>query len=194
MKVKCHCGAVYQVPPQFHGKQVRCKKCSGSFLVPSGSSSVATAPAQAANRMRATAASTRAAARPAPRKKTAAQLKREKEDALLAKYSGNRKKSAEDIIAESFENSFDEANHRAAVISIAIGIILIAVSIFLFYYLNSIEDGDVVLRIVWVFLMIGGKWWLPPAIFLFGLFRLVVGIRDVSSVARVRKQRKKSRA
>ena len=65
MKVRCSCGATYNVPENFAGRKVKCKRCKESFVVGGAGQPVT---------------------RPAKRKKK--QLsKAEREDALLKKFS-----------------------------------------------------------------------------------------------------------
>ncbi|MEM7456526.1 MAG: hypothetical protein AAF456_19430 [Planctomycetota bacterium] len=41
---------------------------------------------------------------------------------------------------------------------------------------NLEQNGSVSLRIIWLFVMIGGKYWVPPLIVLFGIYQLFLAV------------------
>ena len=179
MNIRCSCGAGYQVTANLAGKQVRCKKCNEVFVVPANSPSTAEVP--------------EGITRPNRKKqKTPAELKREKEDALLAKFSKSKKKSSEDFIADNIRDGFEEQQHSAAVRNVFIGPVCIVLAVMSYFLLASLENGGVAPRIVWVFVLLKGKYWVPPLIFIFGAWSLFSGVVELISIGQARRQRSES--
>ena len=173
MNVRCSCGAAYKVGANLSGKKIRCKKCSAVFVVPKKAADTA---APATRQVR-------------KKQKTPAELKREKEDALLAKFANSKKKSSEDFIADNIRDSFEEQKHSAAVRNVFIGPACIVLSILSYFLLSSLENGGIAPRIVWLFVMLKGKYWMPPVLFIIGAGILLFGILELVTIGQKKRQR-----
>ena len=189
MKVKCKCGAIYELAAKFAGKSLKCKTCGAGFRIPDSNQtnhSTGTAPANTGTPVK----------RIRPRK-TPAQIKREKEDALLAKYDKSAKSkgvSTEDFIADNFRDSFESKRHDNAVYSIAYGVACLVLAFVLFIILDMLEKGGgVAPKIIAALAMVRGKYWAPPIVFLFGVWKLVSGISELKQLHSNKKDRSKTK-
>lgn len=106
MKIRCQCGAVYQVPESAGGKQVRCKNCDAQFVCP-----FPAVPFRSKN------SASQTAAQGGPRRKkrpARARTRNEQEDAILKSYMSEEKsleqrmneRRADSIEQDRVSNSF----------------------------------------------------------------------------------------
>ena len=186
MRVQCSCGAVYQLKSSFAGKRFACKKCGAAVKVPMHSRSTGAA----GSKSRAPEAATRNSPRHQPqRPKSAAELKAEREEALLAKYSEGDGSSLEDRIAERQRERIEDDRYIQGAKHIIIGVVCLAFAVgafLLFHYLE--QHGGVVPRIVAVLFWLGGKWWVPAVLALIGAFQLFIGIGSCMKVVDIDEQ------
>ena len=175
MKLKCGCGAVYQVRPELAGKKLKCRKCQTVFLVPESQGSKAgrpkPAPAQGGhwaplNRSQTT---TKPEVKTRPKKKSSS-TKADREAALLAQYSGNGQKTLDERMAERQRETMEDNRLTNCVKHALIGLGCFIAAVAVFFILESLENGGVAPRIVWLFVWTGGKWWIPPALVMAGAY------------------------
>lgn len=182
MKVKCHCGMVYQVTAAVAGRRVKCKKCSRSFTVPgtrSGESPKKRTTAQGP-------ASRALAQGVTPKKKTPAQLKAEREEAVLKKYIDPNKKTLEEQIVERRHDRIEKLRVTNSAQYIVIGVVLAALGIgafMLFAYLG--RNGGVVPRVVAAVYYTGGQWWLPILFLLAAAYHFFIGIGSLMRIVNI---------
>lgn len=191
MKVKCNCGAIYQLSEKFSGKKVKCKKCASSFRVPDLWQQSNSDPLLAVD-----ASNIGIPIQSKPLKKSAAQLKREREDALIAKHEKSSKakgKSTEDFIADNFRDALESKRHDKAVYAIFYGIACFVLAVVLFIVMHMLEKGGVAPRIIVYLTMVYGKWWVPPIVFLIGVYQLLTGIMELADLNQAQKSRTKKK-
>ena len=159
MKVSCSCGATYNVPENYAGRKVKCKRCKESFIASGGAGQPVT--------------------RPAKRKKK--QLsKAEREDALLKKFSSgsNIEERMEQRARDTIES--DRTSNAITFILKGIGCFLLAA--FVFWALSAVGAGGGPVRvrgIVAIFFLLRflmAQYWLPPLIVLYGIYLIFIGI------------------
>lgn len=188
MRVQCSCGAVYQLKSSFAGKRFACKKCGAGVKVPLHSRSPGMQTAGSTSR--APQGATRNSSRQqSQRPRTAAELKAEREEALLQQYSQGDGSSLEDRIAERQRERIEDDRYVQGAKHIIIGIVCFAFAIgafLLFHYLE--QHGGVVPRIVAVLFWLGGKWWVPAVLALIGAFQLFIGIGSCMKVVDIDEQ------
>jgi len=154
MKVSCSCGAKYNVPENFAGRKVKCKKCKESFIAGGGSGQPVT--------------------RPVKRKKK--QLsKSEREDALLKKHSSGS--NLEERMAQRERDTIEADRTSNGLTLIAIGAMFLLGSILAWFGLSYLaENGGRVPRIVALLVLLRGEWWVPGLMVLMGLYKIFIGI------------------
>lgn len=167
MKVVCDCGASYNLGPKYAGRKVKCKKCTNSFLVPGA---------------------------PGGRPKTAAELKREREDALLSKHAKeyDKRASTAEFIENNFKDAIEEARSNWAMASIGSGILIIVIGLILGWYMWQFEGGYTWAVIAYL-MYAGGQYWVAPLFFAVGTWRIITGASELIHVAKLKRERKKKK-
>jgi hypothetical protein len=171
MKIRCECGAIYNVPETTCGKNVQCKKCDTTFVCPTPppklnlSSSGQNVPGTF---VRSPYAKSNLASQPA----TAQQ---QQEEAILKKYM-SEEKSLEDRMRERREGSIEEDRVSNSVSFIFVGALWLAAAIgigFAFYWLSSFSRIPI---LGWFLFGIGAQYWLAPLVGAFGIYKMVIGV------------------
>ncbi len=162
MKVRCSCGATYNVPENYAGRKVKCKRCKESFIAGGGAG--------------------RPATRPVKRKKK--QLsKAEREDALLNKFSTGS--NLEERMAQRQRDTIESDRTSNGITFILKGIGCFLLAAFVFWVLTAVGAGGGPIRVRGIlgilillkFLM--AQYWLPPLIILYGLYGIYIGIMSL---------------
>jgi hypothetical protein len=203
MKVKCACGANYQIHEKHAGKKFKCKKCDSAFTIPqsrsersgsrqagggqSGQSRYRNPAGTQSNDSGRQAGGAKAGRQlddlydptsgprraPMSQAEIVAAKKRQKEDALLSKFMDPDKKSLEEKMHEMRDDRIEKLRIPNAFRYIFISLILFAVGIVYHWLISSINTEGGFLPIYLGLLCYSGSRWWFPAI----LF--LIGIYDM---------------
>ena len=205
MKVNCSCGAVYQVTPAMAGKKVKCKKCSSTFQIPNKPSvrptgsqlpprkSVAQRRAEAEAAGRAPAGQRKSRTTGHARAKTPAELKKEREDAVLNKFIDPGRKTLEEQIVERRQDRIEQLRVTNSARYIVVGIVLIALGAGAFFLFQYMDDSGLrigggvgrrwgILSIVTLLYYTKAQWWLPAILFLAAAYHFLIGISSLMRI------------
>lgn len=138
MRVKCECGTSYQPSPKLAGKKVRCKKCSAIIQIP-------------------------ATASPSPQSR-----KRQQQDALLEKFAGSGSTTLDERMAQRQKQTLEDERIPNVVKHTLLGLGCLGAAAIVYFGLNALENGGIAPRIVWLFVLLKGKFWIPPLLVLTG--------------------------
>lgn len=153
MKVRCSCGATYNVPENYAGRKVKCKKCNESFIAGGGSGQPVT--------------------RPVKRKKKPLS-KAEREEALLNKFSSGS--SLEERMDQRARDTIESERTSNGLSYIAVGVALLVAAIPVWFGLNYLaQNGGRVPTVVALLVLLRGEWWVPPIMALIGLYKMLIG-------------------
>lgn len=97
--------------------------------------------------------------------------KRSREDKALSKYAGSGKMSLDERMALRQRETMEEERVPNAVKHVLIGIGCLIAAVVVYFVLNALENGGVAPRIVWVFVLLKGKFWIPPLLGIVGLYQ-----------------------
>ncbi len=190
MKIRCECGAIYNVPESTAGKDVQCKKCNTTFVCP-------TPPPK----LNLDAAKRKAAAgkkdlpgtfahSPYAKSKTASlppSARQQQEEAVLKKYM-SEEKSLEDRMRDRRESSIEEDRVSNGFRYIVIGCIWIAVAIAVGVLLFSILHFHFLPIVAWALIGLGAQYWLPPLLGVVGIYKIVIGVLCLCRVIDIESQ------
>lgn len=172
MKIRCECGAIYNVPETTCGKNVECKRCSTTFVCP-------TPPPKpdfglADRNVPGTFVRSRNA------KGKSEQRTDAQEGAILKKFM-SEEKSLEDRMRERRENSIEEDRTANAVRYMIVGACWLVGAVVLGFVLfatsSAFATGRGRIRVIALLLVgLGGQYWLPPIVGLFGVYKITIGV------------------
>jgi len=184
MKIRCQCGAIYNVPETTAGKNVKCKKCGVTFVCPTPppkpnfGAATETAPKQNVPGTFATS--------PNARSKTAQRTDSE-QDAILKKYM-SEEKSLEDRMRERRESSIEEDRTANSIGYIFVGCIWIVVGVLIGIALwnaaGPVTNGRArgLLFFFWFIYGLGGHYWIPPLLGVIGVYKIIIGLMSMFRV------------
>lgn len=193
MKIRCQCGAIYNVPESTGGKNVKCKKCANTFVCPTPppkpNIGAATGAASAAPKQKVPGTF---ASNPYARSKSA-QRTNQQEEEILKKFM-SEEKSLEERMRDRREDSIEEDRTSNSMSYILVGVLWLAgavvVGLALFGAAGS--SGGYGFRrfrmIGWLLVGIGAQYWLPPMIGLVGLYKITIGVMSLFRVVDIESQ------
>jgi len=124
MKVSCSCGATYNVPENYAGRKVKCKRCKESFIAGGGAGQPVTQ----------------------PRKRKKKQLsKTEREDALLKQLSSGS--NLEERMVQRERDSIESDRTSNSILFILKGIGCFLLAGFVFWALSAVGAGGGPIRV-----------------------------------------------
>ena len=197
MKIRCRCGAIYQIKEEHAGKKMKCRKCEHQFIVPANQLSQA-AQQQRSNPkqpqplssgsnywLKTGEGSAPEQQRRRPRPKTPAAPKQrpvtkaEKDDALLKHYSSGS--SLEERVVKRRKERIENGRISNGILFILKGLGWFAGAAFFFWVFDAMEgdglEGRGRVRIIVLLLYyLKAKYWLPPTIALIGFYHCLIGI------------------
>ncbi len=171
MKIRCECGAIYNVPESTCGKNVQCKNCDTTFVCP-------TPPPKPKINLENENVPGTFARSPNARSVVAslpATIQQQQEKAILKKFM-SEEKSLEDRMRERRENSIEQNRISNSLHLIIVGAIWIAAAIVVGVMLLRLSSF---MRAPIIF---GAQYWLPPPLGLIGVYKIVIGIMSLFRV------------
>jgi len=190
MKIRCQCGAIYNVPETTGGKKVTCKKCQTTFLCPTPPPKPATfGAADQSQNVPGTFVSS-----PYARSKRATQPaagRQQSEDAILKKYM-SEDKSLEERMADRRQDSIDEDRTSNSLKFIIVGSLWIVGAVVVGAILWGMTEaprraagfggrrrgtGRAIMALLY---WSGGKYWAPPLLALYGIYKITIGIMSLA--------------
>lgn len=189
MKIRCQCGAIYNVPESTCGKNVKCKKCANTFVCPTPppkpniGKAVGEAPTQ---KVPGTFASN-----PYARSKSA-QRTNQQEEAILKKFM-SEDKSLEERMRDRRADSIEEDRVSNSFSFIIVGVLwlvgAVVVAFALFGASSVMVGGRGRLRVISMLLVgLRAQYWLPPLIGLVGLYKITIGVMSMFRVLDIESQ------
>ena len=201
MKIKCRCGAIYQIRPEHAGKRMKCRKCSHQFAVPSqrpatsqenlesstsqsgmpaapGAASYWVKPGEVAPPQQRGRKSNQNKSKQKLTRPTGKQTKAQKDEALLQHYSSGS--SLEERMAQRRRERIEDGRISNGFTLIFYGLAWFAGAGLIFWLLNSMNGdswGFGRLRFILVILYyLRAQYWLPPTLALIGFYECYLGI------------------
>ncbi len=174
MKIRCECGAIYNVPESTCGKNVQCKKCGTTFVCPTPPPKVSF---NAGVKTETQNVPGTFASSPYARSKSK-QAPPEDQDAILKKYM-SEEKSLEDRLRERRENSIETDRTSNSISFIIVGCIWIIAGILIgisMFWMASFTR--IPIFFAWIY-GLGGQYWLPPLLCLYGIYKIVIGVMSL---------------
>jgi hypothetical protein len=177
MKIRCECGAIYNVSESTCGKNVQCKKCDTTFVCPTPPPKLSLNPSGQnvpGTFVRSPYAKSSLASQPAT-------VQQQQEEAILKKFM-SEEKSLEDRMRERREGSIEEDRVSNSVNFIIIGVLWMAAGIgigVIFYWLATFSRIPI---LAWVLFGIGAQYWLPPLFIVFGIYKIMIGVMSLFRV------------
>ncbi len=161
MKVRCSCGATYNVPENYAGRKVKCKRSKESFIAGGGAGQPATGPRK---------------------RKKKQPSKSEREDALLKKYSTGS--NLEERMAQRQRDTIESERTSNGILFILKGFGYFLLAAFVFWALSEIGAGRRIrlrgiLAILFLLRFLMAQYWLPPLIVLYGIYVIYIGIMSL---------------
>lgn len=182
MKIRCQCGAIYDVPESTCGKSVQCTKCDNTFVCPTPP------PKPNLGLVQKNVPGTFVKS-PYARSKTA-QAPPQDQDAILKSYM-SEEKSLEDRMRERREGSIEEDRTSNSIRFIFVGCLwIVAAIVAALIFLNVIntESIGVIVFVKWLLMGLGAQYWLPTLMAVFGAYKIVVGVMSMLRVVDIQSE------
>ncbi|QEG23311.1 hypothetical protein [Mariniblastus fucicola] len=177
MKIRCECGAVYNVPEATGGKNVRCKQCDTMFVCPTPPPR----PTSSGKKVPGT------FARSAGAKSKSSQRTSAEEDAILRKFM-SEESSLEDRMRDRRLNSIEEDRTSNSIRFIVVGCLWLVAAVIVGVALFKIGSFTRIPLILAFVYGLGGQYWLPPLMGVFGVYKFIIGVMSFTRVLDIESQ------